>query len=84
MKVWDTTTWECERTLGYNAVPLSLLVNGSTLVAGYDDGRIVMKSWATGEDEGALEGHGDYVYDLVARGGKLWSCSSDFTIKVWA
>ena len=57
-------------------------MSGSALVAGCFDGRIVMKSWATGEDEGVLEGHGNYVCGLMARGGKLWSCSGDNTINL--
>ena len=76
VKVWDTTTWECERTLEYNASPFCLLVSGSTLVAGFGvRATIMMKSWATGEDEGTLEGHGKIVRALVERGGKLWSRS---------
>ena len=84
VKVWDTASWECERTIGIGSSVHSLFVSGSTVFSGCESSDIVVSSWATGEREGTLESHEGEVNAFAVCGGKLHSGSDDSTIKVWA
>ena len=82
--MWDTASWECERTIEIGSKVFSVLVSGSTVFSGCSSGDIVVSNWATGEREGMLEGHEECVNALTVCGGKLHTGSDDNTIKVWA
>ena len=83
VKIWDTTSWECERTLRLESRVISLLVSGSTVFAGCYDGRIEVLTWETGTAVRVLRGHTNWVYSVAIVDGKLCSSSDDYTIKVW-
>ena len=84
IKIWDTTTWACVRTLDYESEVYSVLVRGDTVLAGLNNGNIVVKKTDTGDAVGTLEGHSDSLEALlVLADGRLASASSDKTLKVW-
>ena len=65
---------------------LSLAVHdGKLYCGGEDDGPTIRvidtTTWAS---VGVMEGHTDTVWRLMVREGKLFSCSSDNTIKTWS
>merc|ERR1712032_71505 len=93
VRIWDTTTWNCERALRYEGSVISLEACRSLLLVGLgeqDDeevdvetGTIVVRNWESGETVRTLRCNGGWVYSLVVSGGKLFSCSYNNTIKVW-
>ena len=62
------------------AVPRTTLV-----VAASYDGRLTVWDWAMGQLEGVLNGHADWVTEMVWLGrGRLASLSSDRTARIWS
>jgi WD40 repeat protein len=99
IKVWNTDTWACERTLkGHNSalehIPYfdravdgsvsSLVTHGGKIISGSHDNTIKVWSTDTWTCECTLEGHDGDVCSLVMHGDKLISGSYDNTIKVWS
>ena len=85
IKVWNPTTWACERTLpAFGSGIWSLLVRGDAVFAGLDNGKIEVRSFASGELVRTLEDHDSWVNSLVVQCGELCSASADSTIKIWA
>eukprot|EP00611_Tribonema_gayanum_P012067 TRINITY_DN2257_c0_g2_i7.p1 TRINITY_DN2257_c0_g2~~TRINITY_DN2257_c0_g2_i7.p1 ORF type:complete len:623 (+),score=204.48 TRINITY_DN2257_c0_g2_i7:1975-3843(+) len=85
IKVWDTKTWLCERTLSdHTGTVRCLLVCAGKLVTGSDDG--TMKVWnpETWTLVRTLNDHNDQpVNTLVECSGRLASGADDGTIKLW-
>ena len=82
--MWDTASWECERTIAIGSHVYSILVSGNTVFSGCQSGDIVMSSWATGEREGTVKSHnGDGVNALAVCGGQLHSGGNDHIINMW-
>ena len=84
VKIWDTASWECERTLQVGERVESLVVSGDTVLAGLGDGSIKLHNWKTGDDVGTLQHGNDWLDSLVVTiSGKLCSGSHEGSIKIW-
>eukprot|EP00301_Raphidiophrys_heterophryoidea_P026245 c9013_g1_i1.p1 GENE.c9013_g1_i1~~c9013_g1_i1.p1 ORF type:complete len:656 (+),score=176.02 c9013_g1_i1:48-1970(+) len=86
IKVWDTTTWECERTIFAHEDEIETLkVHHNMLFSAADDKTIKVWNMQTWECEQVLMGHADAVMALVvvADSNALVSSSQDGTIRVW-
>ncbi len=87
IKVWDTRTGECLRTLQRQEGSgdcLAFDVNGEQFFSAPSDDTIKAWNTQTGKCLGILEGLEGRVYSLaVGDSGKVFLSSSDHTIKAW-
>lgn len=88
IRVWNTATWELERTVetGHTGKGLlCLLAHGGRVFSGGGTGDHTIRVWETETWEcvGVMRGHTSIVKRLLAHEGKLLSASFDRTIKVW-
>ena len=69
-----------------HGLPPGLAVHNGKLHCGGgdDDATIRVVDTTTWASVGVMEGHTSTVWQLLVREGKLFSCSSDKTIKIWS
>ncbi|KAJ1936740.1 hypothetical protein FBU59_004960, partial [Linderina macrospora] len=84
IKVWDSRTLLCMRTLaGHDASVLCLKYDETTLVTGSSDSTIIIWDWESGVPLLRLVSHAAGVLDVAFDDTHIVSCSKDCTIKVW-
>ena len=85
IKLWDTRTGICEKTLtDSNRLPHSLIVLSDGRLVSTSDENIKLWNLHTGLCTVELKGHTKYVRSLIELpNNKLVSCSYDNTIKIW-
>ncbi|KAJ3343045.1 hypothetical protein HDU93_000215 [Gonapodya sp. JEL0774] len=86
IRIWSLRTHQPIRTLrGHSASVLCLHFQGSTLVSGGSDARILVWDLQTGAVVRRLEGHAESVLNLRYESGEgiVVSCSKDRTVRVW-
>ncbi|KAJ2161391.1 hypothetical protein GGF46_001486 [Coemansia sp. RSA 552] len=84
VKVWDSSSFECLRTLaGHDASVLCLKYDDTALVTGSSDATIIVWDWETGTPQLRLSSHAAGVLDVAFDSEHIVSCSKDCTIKVW-
>jgi hypothetical protein len=89
VKVWAlgaAAPWACERALRSRAGGATWSLAGwrGKVLGGAWDGDILVWDAGTGARDGALAGHTGAVHGLAVRGDRLFSASSDGTIRAWA
>lgn len=85
IKIWDTTTRECQRTLrGHNGSVLCVRFDQQVLVSGSSDSTVFVWDKANWTVVQELRGHRSGVLDLALSPTAYVSCSKDTTIKVWS
>eukprot|EP00744_Colponema_vietnamica_P027050 GILI01040381.1.p1 GENE.GILI01040381.1~~GILI01040381.1.p1 ORF type:complete len:257 (+),score=-2.50 GILI01040381.1:79-771(+) len=86
LKLWNTNSGVCERTLGGRSLEVLcvVLLADGRVASGSDDTQIKIWNLDTGVCERTLGDHSGSVEALaVLPDGRLVSCSADKTIKVW-
>jgi hypothetical protein len=84
IKVWNTNSWACERTLDGGGALHSLAVLGNTIFSSSDNTGIKVWNTDTWTCERMLDDHFGGVWSLAVHGDKLLSGSEDNKIKVWS
>jgi WD40 repeat protein/transcriptional regulator with XRE-family HTH domain len=87
LRLWNTTTGQCLRTLPHAGRVRSVAFSpdGSLLASGCDDSVVRLWDTKTGECRNTLQGHTDRVWSVIfhPNGGILASGSTDKTIRLW-
>ncbi|KAJ2781962.1 hypothetical protein H4R18_002563 [Coemansia javaensis] len=84
IKIWDSGTLECLRTMtGHEASVLCLKYDDTVLVTGSSDATVIVWDWETGAPRLRLASHSAGVLDVAFNDEHIVSCSKDCTIKVW-
>ncbi|KAJ2613566.1 hypothetical protein EV177_002480 [Coemansia sp. RSA 1804] len=84
VKMWDSRTFECLRTLaGHDASVLCLKYDASAMVTGSSDATVILWDWESGTPALRLASHSAGVLDVAFDAEYIVSCSKDCSIKVW-
>jgi WD40 repeat protein len=89
---WEAKTWDLEQKKAIRSFKTPaftrssvFLSDGKRIATGHDNGRVLLWDADTGRRAGTLNGHTDWVVDLVLSpdGKHLASASVDMTAKIW-
>ena len=85
LKTWDYAASICKHSFEpENAMGPTMVTPDGRIVIGEVDGKIIIRDPLTGGTVFCLEGHTDSICSLaLSSDGKLASCSSDRTVRIW-
>jgi len=83
VRIWDPKTEKCKKVIKLSTPAMSLLLlSGNEVWVGGD--RSIHRLGAQSlKSLGSFEAHEHVIHHLIWAEDKVWSCSSDQTIKVW-
>ena len=83
IKLWNSSTWECNNTIKTNEPILCMLNLGEEVLTGDKVGIIIVWNTVTWDRRITLNGHSDTVTCLISCKCKVISASYDRSVKVW-